>query len=298
MDNNVIETISKVQRFIEEHLREKITLFQLAKVANYSIPQLERMFKGAVGLSPFAYIRKLRLTAAAKILRDNEIKVVDTALDFLFDSHEGFTRAFSKEFGISPFSYKKNPSPIKYFIAYDVIANKSFNKIKENEEMKTTTVFTQIMERAERKAIIKRGLKAKDYFSYCNEVDCEVWGVLLSIKEAQFEPVGFWLPKGMIKPGTSEYVQGVEVAKDYIGEIPNGFDLITLPACKYMVFNGEEYDDENFMEEIGVVWKAIEKYNPKTYGYEWDNSQPRFQLEPRGERGYIEAIPVKVIKQY
>lgn len=296
MDNNVIETISRVQRFIEENLLNKITLFQLAAVANYSIPQLERMFKKAVGLSPFAYIRKLRLTAAARILRDNEIKVIDTALDFLFDSHEGFTRAFSKEFGVSPFSYKKNPIPLKYFIAYDVIDMKSLNKPKENEKMKTTTVFTQIVERAERKAIIKRGIKAKDYFTYCEEVDCDVWGVLSSIKEAQFEPAGFWLPKGMIKPGTSEYVQGVEVSKDYCGQVPSGYDIITLPACKFMVFNGEEFNDDNFMEEIGLVWQAIEKYNPKTYGYDWDDTQPRFQLEPRGERGYIEARPVKVIK--
>lgn len=285
MDNNVIETISRVQRFIEENLLNKITLFQLAAVANYSIPQLERMFKKAVGLSPFSYIRKLRLTAAARILRDNEIKVIDTALDFLFDSHEGFTRAFSKEFRVSPFSYKKNPIPLKYFIAYDVIDMKSLNKPKENEKMKTTTVFTQIVERAERKAIIKRGIKATDYFTYCEEVDCDVWGVLSSIKEAQFEPAGFWLPKGMIKTGTSEYVQGVEVSKDYCGQVPSGYDIITLQACKFMVFNGEEFNDDNFMEEIGLVWQSIEKYNPKTYGYDWDDTQPRFQLEPRGEQG-------------
>lgn len=296
MDNNVVETISRVQWFIEKNLLNKITLFQLAAVANYSIPQLERMFKKAVGLSPFAYIRKLRLTAAARVLRDNEIKVIDTALDFLFDSHEGFTRAFLKEFGVSPFSYKKNPIPLKYFIAYDVIDMKSLNKPKENEKMKTTTVFTQIVERADRKAIIKRGIKATDYFTYCEEVDCDVWGVLSSIKEAQFEPAGFWLPKGMIKTGTSEYVQGVEVSKDYCGQVPSGYDIITLQACKFMVFNGEEFNDDNFMEEIGLVWQAIEKYNPKTYGYDWDDAQPRFQLEPRGERGYIEARPVKFIK--
>lgn len=204
MNNNILDTISKVQKYISNNITQDITLSKLAQVANYSIPQLERLFKDALGVTPFTYIRKLRLTAAAKVLRDNNFKVVDTALDFLFDSHEGFTRAFSKEFGMSPFQYKKKPIPLKYFVAYDVIARKAFNKIKEYEDMKTIAVFTQVIEREERKAVIKRGVKAKDYFAYCEEVGCDVWGVLSSIKEAKFEPAGFWLPKSLVLEGTSE----------------------------------------------------------------------------------------------
>lgn len=296
MNDSVLYTISKVQRFIEDNLSNVITLSDLAKVADYSIPQFERIFKRTLGVTPFVYIRKLRLTAAAKVLRDNKIKVIDTALDFLFDSHEGFTRAFSKEFGLSPVSYRNNPKPIKFFVAYDVIARKSFNKNKENYEMKTVLVFTQVIEREERKLIIKRGIHATDYYSYCNEMGCDAWGVLSSIKEAQFEPAGFWLPENLITAGTSEYVQGVEVPTNYNGIVPDGFDIITLPACKYMVFNGEEFSDEDFEEAISAVWQAIEKFNPKTYGYDWDNTQPKFQLEPRGERGYIEAKPIKSIR--
>lgn len=293
MDNTVIETISRVQRYIKENITQSITLSQLAKVANYSIPQLERVFKKTLGVTPFVYIRKVRLTAAAKLLKDNDIKVIDTALDFVFDSHEGFTRAFSKEFGISPSVYKRNPVPLQYFVSYDVIGRKSLNKSKEYNEMKTVAVFTQVIEREQRKAIIRRGVKAADYYEYCEEVSCDIWGVLSSIKEAKFEPAGFWLPKEMIEPNTSEYVQGVEVPMDYNGIVPQGCDIITLPACKYMVFNGEEFKDEDFEEAITAVWQAIEKFNPHTFGYEWDKSQPRFQLEPHGERGYIEARPIK-----
>lgn len=35
-----------------------------------------------------------------------------------------------------------------------------------------------------------------------------------------------------IKPGTGEYVQGVEVPEDYNGEIPDGLDVIELPAAQ------------------------------------------------------------------
>jgi len=44
------------------------------------------------------------------------------------------------------------------------------------------------------------------------------------------------LPERYRKPGTSEYVQGVEVPVDYDGIIPDGFDVIELPAAKYLMF--------------------------------------------------------------
>ena len=82
---------------------------------------------------------------------------------------------------------------------------------------------------------------------------------------------------------------------DYSGKIPEGFEMIELPPCTYLVFNGQPYDDENFIDEVNAVMEAIQSFNPQTYGYEWDDTSPRFQLEPRGDRGYIEARAIKKI---
>ena len=82
---------------------------------------------------------------------------------------------------------------------------------------------------------------------------------------------------------------------DYAGEIPDGFDVIELPKCKYIMFQGEPFEEENFGEAIGQVWDAIKKYNPESIGYAWDDNNPRIQLEPIGTRGYIELHPVKSI---
>ena len=90
----------------------------------------------------------------------------------------------------------------------------------------------------------------------------------------------------------------MEVPLDYSGQIPEGFDCIELPACKYMVFNGEPYDDEKFEDAISTVWDAIERYDPKLYGWDWaPEAGPRFQLAPVGARGYIEGVPVREIKK-
>ena len=156
-------------------------------------------------------------------------------------------------------------------------------------------VFVQVVERPDRKVIIKRGKEAKEYWKYCEEVGCDVWGLLCSMKSISGEPVCLWLPKEYIKPGTSEYVQGVEVPVDYEGEIPEGFDVIELPKCKYLMFQGEPFEEETYVGAIQEVWEAIKKYNPQTIGYRWDETNPRIQLEPIGTRGYMELCPIKEI---
>ena len=156
------------------------------------------------------------------------------------------------------------------------------------------TIFVQVIERPARKALLRRGKKAEEYFAYCEEVGCDVWDVLLSVKGALYEPAGMWLPPAMVTPGTSRYVQGVEVPADYASVVPEGFELIGLAPCKLMVFQGAPYDDEVFAEEISYVQKAMARYDPTFYGFRWaDDDGPRIQLEPRGSRGYIEARPVK-----
>ena len=102
-----------------------------------------------------------------------------------------------------------------------------------------------------------------------------------------------WLPEKYKKPGTSTYVQGVEVAPDYDGKVPEGFDVIRLPAAEYLAFQGEPFREEDYSQAIQAVEAAMDRYDPAVIGYAWDDSNPRIQLEPRGERGYIELRPLK-----
>ena len=107
------------------------------------------------------------------------------------------------------------------------------------------------------------------------------------------EPVCLWLPRKYIKPGTSEYVQGVEVPADYDGALPEGFEILELPAAKYMMFQGEPFAEEDYCRAIEEVKEAIRRYDPSVTGYRWDEENPRIQLEPVGSRGYIEMLAVK-----
>lgn len=167
-----------------------------------------------------------------------------------------------------------------------------------NKDKQVGSIFVQVIDRPDRMLMLKRGKEARHYFEYCEEVGCDIWGILCSIKEALLEPMGLWLPEKFRNPNTSIYAQGVEVPANYSGEVPEGFDLIHLPACKMMIFQGPPYQDDHFEEAIGEVWEALKTYDPKLYGFDWaEDDAPRFQFEPQGYRGYIEGRPVRLVKE-
>jgi len=170
---------------------------------------------------------------------------------------------------------------------------------------KTAIIFTQIVERPARKLLLKRSKSAEDYFGYCEEFGCAddetgnsiPWEIVSRIKEALYEPVGMWLPDNMRPAGTGVYAQGIELPADYSGKIPEGFDIVDMPPCKLLVFQGEPFDDDEFEQAIGALWERIEKFNPEVYGYEYaDELAPRIQLVPLGWRGYIEMRPIRELK--
>ena len=287
-----IEAVQKMQDYIAAHQTEEINLSDLANTACYSPWYCYRIFKELTGMSVSDYVRRLKLTGAARRLKESDAKVIEVALDSGFESVDGFQRAFYREFGCNPGTYSTHPIPVPYFIPTGVkFQNRHFNACKENE-METRNVFIQVIKKPARKVLIKRGEKAAEYFAYCKEVGCDVWGLLTSMDSLCGEPVCLWLPE-KLRDGKSEYVQGVEVAPDYKGIIPEGFDVIDLPECDYLMFQGEPFAEEDFEEAITAIWESEKKYDPSVVGYKWDKENPRIQLEPRGERGYIELVAVK-----
>ena len=287
-----IEAVQRMQDYIEANLDNNITTADLASVSRYSPWYSYRLFVDLLHMTPAVYIRRLRLSKSALRLRDEKVKIIDVALDSGFESVDGYQRAFYKEFGCNPYEYSIRPTPIYLFKPYGI---KYANRKESKEMSEVKSVFVQVIEKPERKVIIKRGKEATEYFKYSEEVGCDVWGLLCSMKSICGEPVCLWLPSQHILPGTSEYVQGVEVSTDYSGQIPDGFDVVELPKCKYLMFQGEPFEEENFEEAIKEIWAAIEKYNPSSIGYTWDKANPRIQLEPIGARGYIELHPIKDI---
>lgn len=285
--------VQRMQDYIETHIDTEVTLVDLARVSFFSPWYSYRLFRECIGLTPAEYVRKIRLSRAALQLRDDGCRVTDVAFSLGFGSVDGFTRAFYKEFGCNPGVYARNPVPIGLFVAYGA----KYRALRKDEVDMTNvaSVFVERVQKPERLCLIRRGVGAEDYFSYCEEMSCDIWGMLLSMRSLCGEPVCMWLPERYRKPHTSVYVQGVEVETDYRGIVPEGFDEIRLPETEYLRFQGQPFAEEDYCEAIRNVQHAMDNYDPTAQGYEWDDTQPRIQLEPIGTRGYIELRAVKRI---
>ena len=80
---------------------------------------------------------------------------------------------------------------------------------------------------------------------------------------------------------------------DWNGKVMDGFEVVDMDESEYLMFQGEAFEEEYYEEVIKEVERAMEKYDPSLIGDRWNGDEPRIQLEPRGERGYIEYKAIK-----
>ena len=297
-----LNAAQRMQDYIHQHFDENITLEEICETSMYSKWYSFRIFKEVFNKTPFEYIRALRLTnAARKIKTSSDANILDVALDYGFESHEGFTKAFQRYFGVNPGKYREhNPRRFMYFepssvIRYHLLLNsKEYIEMSENQRTVTVTV----VEKPVRKLILKRGIKSGGYFEFCEEIGCDAFEILETVPGALEKVVFVELPPSMIAEGTSKAAAAVEVPVDFIeknGKVPDGFDIIDLPQGVYMWFNGAPYEDEGMFglahEEL---YRAIANYKPEVYGYEFaPDDAPHFHYGTSAATGCKELIPVK-----
>ena len=92
---------------IYEHLDEVVDISGLAKKFAVSLSTLERLFKEHMNTTPRRFIMQAKMSAACDRLINTGMKVNEVAASLGYDEHANFSRAFSKEMGMSPSSYQK-----------------------------------------------------------------------------------------------------------------------------------------------------------------------------------------------
>ncbi len=85
---------------------EDITVQAVAEHAGFSIDYFNRLFLSHTGFTVMAYVSYRRLKNAVQLLRTTDKSVLDIALEVGYTSHEGFTKAFKKEYGMTPSEYR------------------------------------------------------------------------------------------------------------------------------------------------------------------------------------------------
>jgi len=97
----------EIVRYVDEHIGEDVTIDSLVKSMGYSRRHLYKIFQTHSEIPIMEYIRRRKLSAAAGALHSDRT-MLDIALDYGYETHSGFYKAFQAIYGCSPSDYRNN----------------------------------------------------------------------------------------------------------------------------------------------------------------------------------------------
>jgi len=96
-----------VLKFLNENIKERLSLEDLSKKFGYSKWYFCTIFKDYVGVSITEYVRHRRIQLATQDIIAGK-KIVDIAIDYGYETTDGFNKAFLKEYGCFPKMFLKD----------------------------------------------------------------------------------------------------------------------------------------------------------------------------------------------
>lgn len=118
-----LASIQKVIDYIEENLKNDISIGQVAAAIGYSEYHFLRIFKRFVGFTPASYIRKRRISEIVGAMGHNDSSrpISDIAFEYGFNSKENFIRAFKAEHHILPTEYRRHGNSLKLYGRFELV---------------------------------------------------------------------------------------------------------------------------------------------------------------------------------
>lgn len=229
---NYAKCLENAIDYIENNLTNQIDFSEIAKHSGFSVFYFQRIFGILCGCSLGEYIRNRRLTLAGNELAATDIKVIDAAFKYGYESPESFSRAFVKFHGITPSDAKKNNSMLKSFSRLSVEINLKGGslmnyKIVRKESFKVLEkISVQDIDDSKNKNTIpdfwteshKNGTVAK----------------LLSITENRDYIFGICYGGDLTDKKTFDY--SIAAVYNDNTDIPDGFRVNEIPARTWAVF--------------------------------------------------------------
>jgi len=312
----VQEIVDEIDRGIMAHNDEALTLRNLSAKLGYSEFHATRKFREISGMSFRDYLRRRKLAFALKEVRDGERSILEIALDYGFSSHEAFTRAFRRAYGVAPAAYRRNPRPVvlrtkihpfdRYLLGLGEIG-----MVKSEAGVKIYFITMPA-----HKFLHIRNYESNGYWDFWQKQasvpgqDCEtICGLLDSMKgklddARDGESDGYTGqvmgyindPAGRICDWGIPRIEcyGARFAADYAGFVPEQMLMMDVAEGEYVVFEHGPFDYE---QECRTVEEKIEAamrgFDYAAEGYELDLTPGRvmyFYHDPERFFKYVRPV--------
>ncbi|OAB44917.1 AraC family transcriptional regulator [Paenibacillus antarcticus] len=286
--------------YIEEHLKDKITVEELAGISGFSTYHFYRLFYIYVGMPPMDYVRKRRLAYAVAELFQGK-RIIDIAMDYGFETHAGFGKAFRKVYGCSPEQYRshasgKIPSKVNLRTYHEFL---NVGGIILDPTFCTKPSFNIIgygLQTTLEGDYSKRGIPALwDYFN----VEGLEANLYEQIKPKEHGEYCLCYPPTDLESGSFTYVIGVK--DDSFVKATRDMFTGVVPEATYAVFTTPpaNYDNHGFAQAIAGVWRYIfEEWFPNS-GYEFAPDKVDFEFYDErchSQIGAVMNIYIPVVK--
>ncbi|WP_238903582.1 AraC family transcriptional regulator [Clostridium sp. YIM B02506] len=238
-----IDSMEKALVYIESHLQDDIDLSSIAKEAGYSLYHFHRIFKGVVGDSIKDYIRKRRITEAAKELVGTNRSIVEIGISYGYESREAFSRAFEKVYGRKPSEVRRDN--LLYFIREPMNFDYMMFQLKLRKEG-LTPLFRKLPERyvvGKKWKVKADGSNLQDIPLFWQKWNTEKESKKIAERKYTNEIMGICI---FSEEDVFEYMIGHEVKS--IENIPEGMVLHKLEPSFYAVFRS-----------IGPITESVQK---------------------------------------
>lgn len=110
-----LRSMNNALAYIEEHLTEEIDYSEVSKISYCSEYHFKRMFSFLAGISLSEYIRRRRLSLAALDLKDKDLRIIDVAVKYGYNSADSFSRVFHSLHGILPSEARSENTQLKAY---------------------------------------------------------------------------------------------------------------------------------------------------------------------------------------
>lgn len=242
-----VSRMNEAINYIEEHITEEIAYSEVAKAACCSAYHFQRMFSFITDVSLSEYIRRRRLTLAAFELQNSDIKVIELALKYGYDSPEAFARAFHQLHGTTPTAARSAGTKLKAYprMSFQLSIKGAAEMNYRMEEMSGFSIVG-----------LKERVNTEDAFSmvprlWASARERGIFEELWKVRDASHKVRGIL---GVCAGGDF----GKNEQFDYVLSIasneepPEGMVKIDFPEATWAVFEAEGSPDN-----IQEIWKRL-----------------------------------------